>query len=81
MGGDVPHVANLAGAQREPAADQGGHYRVAVARNEQTRYKTYWAMVIAEKPSQKKEPKATAERRTAERQESAGVTAHPSASV
>ena len=45
---------------------------VAVARNEQTRYKTYWAMVIAEKPSKKKEPKATAERKTAERQESAG---------
>jgi hypothetical protein len=31
---------------------------VAVARNEQTRYKTYWAMVIAEKPSKKKGPKS-----------------------
>src|SRR5689334_11327693 len=30
---------------------------VAVAHNDQTRYKTYWAMVIAEKPSKKKEPK------------------------
>jgi hypothetical protein len=27
---------------------------VAVAYNERTRYKTYWAMVIAEKPSKKK---------------------------
>jgi uncharacterized protein YkwD len=34
---------------------------VAVAHNEQTRYKTYWAMVIAEKPSKKKEPKVAAE--------------------
>src|SRR5262249_13805090 len=47
---------------------------VAVARNEQTRYKTYWAMVIAEKPSPKKkekEPKVAAERKTAARQDSA----------
>src|SRR5215471_14545768 len=43
---------------------------VAVARNEQTRYKTYWAMVIAEKPSKKKEPKIAAERKVAEHQES-----------
>ena len=40
---------------------------VAVAYNEQTRYKTYWALVIAEKPS-KKEPKVAAERKTPERQ-------------
>ena len=45
---------------------------VAVARNEQTRYKTYWAMVIAERPSKKKELKPAGERKTAERQESAG---------
>jgi uncharacterized protein YkwD len=45
---------------------------VAVARNEQTRYKTYWAMVIAERPSKKKELKPTAERKTAERQEGTG---------
>jgi hypothetical protein len=31
---------------------------VAVARNEQTRYKTYWAMVIAEKPSKKERAQA-----------------------
>src|SRR6266849_7470358 len=39
---------------------------VAVARNEQARYKTYWAMVIAETPPKKKEPKLAAERKTAE---------------
>src|ERR1700730_12626570 len=50
---------------------------VAVARNEQTRYKTYWAMVIAEKPSKKKEPKLAAERKTAERQASAGNSENP----
>jgi uncharacterized protein YkwD len=44
---------------------------VAVAHNEQTRYKTYWAMVIAAKPSKKKEPKVAAERKTTERQASA----------
>ena len=48
---------------------------VAVARNEQTRYKTYWAMVIAEKPPKKKEPKvaATEERKPAERRENAAL--------
>jgi uncharacterized protein YkwD len=44
---------------------------VAVAHNEQTRYKAYWAMVIAAKPSKKKEPKVAAERKTAERRASA----------
>jgi hypothetical protein len=34
---------------------------VAVVRNEQTRYKTYWAMVIAGKSPKKKGRKATAE--------------------
>jgi hypothetical protein len=59
---------------------------VAVARNEQTRYKTYWAMVIAETPqkknapkvaAEKKEPKVAAERKTAARSESAGSTENP----
>ena len=50
---------------------------VAVARNEQTRYKTYWAMVIAEKPSKKKEHKLAVERKTAERQASAGNSENP----
>jgi hypothetical protein len=54
---------------------------VAVAHNEQTRYKTYWAMVIAEKPSKKKEPKATEERKTAERQESAGSSDNPISTI
>ena len=49
---------------------------VAVAYNEQTRYKTYWAMVIAEKPS-KKGPKVAAEREAAERQDSAGGSGNP----
>ena len=54
---------------------------VAVARNEQTRYKTYWAMVIAEKPSKKKEPKLAAERKTAERQASAGSSENPISTI
>jgi hypothetical protein len=54
---------------------------VAVAHNEQTRYKTYWAMVIAEKPSKKKEPKLAAERKTAERQESAGSSENPISTI
>jgi hypothetical protein len=54
---------------------------VAVAHNEQTRYKTYWAMVIAEKPSKKKEPKVAAERKTAERQENAGSSENPISTI
>ena len=52
---------------------------VAVARNDQTRYKIYWAMVIAETPPKpkKKEPKVAAERKTAERRESAGSSENP----
>jgi len=34
---------------------------VAVVRNEQTRYKTYWAMVIADKSPKKKGRKVTAD--------------------
>jgi hypothetical protein len=54
---------------------------VAVAHNEQTRYKTYLAMVIAEKPSKKKEPTVAAERKTAERQESAGSSENPISTI
>ena len=68
------HNANLL----QSKADAVG---VAVARNEQTRYKTYWAMVIAEKPSKKKEPKVAAERKTAERQASAGSSEDPISSI
>ena len=54
---------------------------VAVARNEKTRYKTYWAMVIAEKPSKKKEPKVAVERKTAERQDGAGGSENPMSTI
>jgi Cysteine-rich secretory protein family len=61
---------------------------VAVVRNEQTRYKTYWAMVIAETPPKKKEPKVAAERKTAarhekaaERHESAGSSENPISAI
>jgi hypothetical protein len=46
------HNANLLQTQ----ADSVG---VAVARNDQTRYKTFWAMVIAEKSPKRKDRKAT----------------------
>ena len=48
------HNANLL----QSRADSVG---VAVARNEQTRYKTFWAMVIAEKLPKSKERRAAAE--------------------
>ena len=56
---------------------------VAVARNDQTRYKIYWAMVIAETPPKpkKKEPKIAAERKTAERRESAGSSENPISTI
>jgi len=54
---------------------------VAVAHNDQTRYKTYWAMVIAEKPSKKKEPKLAPERKAAEHQASAGGSENPISTI
>jgi hypothetical protein len=74
------HNANLLQAR----ADSVG---VAVARNEQTRYKIFWAMVIAEKaPKEKeirvaaqskgKEPKVAVQKKTAER-ESFGSSESP----
>jgi len=54
---------------------------VAVAHNDQTRYKTYWAMVIAAKPLKKKEPKLPAERKAAERQASAGGSENPISTI
>ena len=48
------HNANLL----QSRADSLG---VAVARNDQTRYKTFWAMVIAEKLPKSKERRAAAE--------------------
>jgi len=63
---------------------------VAVATNEQTRYKTYWAMVIAEKATaerviaekpQKKEPKVAAKPETAERRNVAGSSGNPISTI
>jgi uncharacterized protein YkwD len=54
---------------------------VAVASNEQTRYKTYWAMVIAEKPLKNKEPKVAAERESAERRDSARRSENPISAI
>jgi hypothetical protein len=75
------HNANLLQAR----ADSVG---VAVARNDQTRYKYFWAMVIAEKaPKEKeirvaaqtkaKEPKVAAQKKTVERHESSGSSESP----
>jgi hypothetical protein len=69
------HNSNLLQAR----ADSVG---VAVARNEQTRYKTYWAMVIAETPPKGKERKVpakekAAQEKTVERRESSGATENP----
>jgi uncharacterized protein YkwD len=75
------HNANLLQAR----ADSVG---VAVARNDQTRYKIFWAMVIAEKaPKEKeirvaaqtkaKEPKVAAQKKTVERRESSGSSESP----
>ena len=50
---------------------------VAVARNDQARYKTFWALVIAEKPPKGKDRKVAAERRISERQESVANSESP----
>src|SRR5882724_12799065 len=75
------HNANLLQAR----ADSVG---VAVARNDQTRYKIFWAMVIAEKaPKEKevrvaaqtkaKEPKVAVQKKTVERREISGNSESP----
>jgi hypothetical protein len=53
---------------------------VAVANNEQTHYKTYWAMVIAETPS-KQEPKIAAVREPTKRRDSAGSSGNPISAI
>ena len=79
------HNANLLQAR----ADSVG---VAVARNEQTRYKIFWAMVIAEKaPKEKevrvaaapkgKEPKVATQKKVAERRASTGSSDNPLTAV
>jgi uncharacterized protein YkwD len=64
------HNANLLQAR----ADSIG---VAVARNDQTRYKTFWAMVIAEKAPKKKDRKAEAEGGLLPRRESLAASENP----
>ncbi len=54
---------------------------VAVARNDQTRYKTYWAMVIAETPHKTKQPRVAAGRKTSERNESVGSSENPISTI
>jgi Cysteine-rich secretory protein family len=68
------HNANLLQAR----ADSVG---VAVARNEQTRYKTYWAMVIADKSPKKKDRKVAAQEKNAERHESSINSENPLTTV
>jgi hypothetical protein len=59
---------------------------VAVARNEQTPYKTYWAMVIADKSPKKKDRKVAAQEKpaqekNAERHESSMSSENPLTTV
>jgi hypothetical protein len=73
------HNANLLQAR----ADSVG---IAVARNEQTRYKTYWAMVIADKSPKKKDRKVAAQEKAAqeknaERHESSTNSENPLTTV
>jgi uncharacterized protein YkwD len=50
---------------------------VAVVRNEQTRFKTFWAMVIAEKAPKKKDGKVEAQAGGSERRESFASSENP----
>jgi Cysteine-rich secretory protein family len=68
------HNANLL----QSKADSVG---VAVARNDQTRYKTFWAMVIAEKSPKGKDGKVAAEGEILERRESVGTSENPISAV
>ena len=68
------HNANLL----QPRADSVG---VAVARNDRTRYKTFWAMVIAEKAPKRKDRKIAAEGETLERGEGSGTSENPISAI
>jgi len=68
------HNANLLQAR----ADSVG---VAFARNDQTRYKTFWAMVIAEKSPKSTEPKVAAQEKIVKRRERAGDSENPLSAV
>ena len=64
------HNSNLL----QPKADSVG---VAVARNDQTRYKTFWAMVIAEKSPKRKDRKVAAQESIVEHHGSLGNSEDP----
>ena len=64
------HNANLL----QPKADIVG---VAVVRNEHTRYKAFWAMVIAEKPSKRTDPKVASAGESFERRENSRNSENP----
>ena len=68
------HNANLLQAR----ADSVG---VAVARNEQTRYKTYWALVIAEKAPKAKGQKIAAQEPTVARGKKSEASDNPLSAV
>jgi uncharacterized protein YkwD len=68
------HNANLL----QSKADSVG---VAVARNNQTQYKTFWAMVIAEKSVKRKDRKVAAEGEILEQRESLGSSENPISTV
>jgi uncharacterized protein YkwD len=68
------HNANLLQAR----ADSIG---VAVARNDQTRYKTYWALVIAEKAPKKKGNKVAAQETSVKRRTTSGDSDTPLSAV
>jgi len=54
---------------------------VAVARNDQTRYKTFWAMVIAEKSPKRKDRKVATGGEALERGESLGTSENPISAI
>jgi hypothetical protein len=64
--------------QNSPGHNSNG---VAVARNDQTRYKTFWAMVIAEKSPKRKDRKVAAGGETLERGESLGTSENPISAI
>ena len=68
------HNANLLQAR----ADSVG---VAVARNEQTRYKTFWAMVIAEKAPETKAREGAAKGKVSARHAGVEVSQNPISAI
>jgi uncharacterized protein YkwD len=68
------HNANLL----QSNADSVG---VAVARNDQTRYKTFWAMVIAEKLSEKNTREVTGKSKTPARHASIEASENPISAI